>query len=126
MFKAVFLSAMLFCFCAEERMVDLRARSMQGRQAHPQGVAVRPKPVVYRRADAPQSAAAENQKAENSLVSLSAQSETQGGIKQTGLKIFKEEDEDKVLKIDVDNPEFDRLSDRRKQNILSRISYEEK
>ncbi len=125
MFKAVFLSALLFCFCAEAQMVDLRARSMQGRQAHPQGVAVRPKPV-YRRADAPQSVAAENQKAENSPVSLSAQSETQGGIKQTGLKIFKEEDEDKVLKIDVDNPEFDRLSDRRKQNILSRISYEEK
>lgn len=125
MFKAVFLSALLFCSCARAQMVDLRARSMQGRQAHPQGVAVRPKPVVYRHAAASQSAA-ENQKAENAPASLSAQSETQGGIKQTGLKIFKEEDEDKVLKIDVDNPEFDRLSDRRKQNILSRISYEEK
>ncbi len=43
-------------------------------------------------------------------------------IHQTGIKIFQEKDEDKVLNFTVDNPEFDRLSQTRQQDVLKRIT----
>lgn len=120
MFKAVLIAALLFCGTARSQMVDMRARSMRGRQAYPQGVAVRPQqPVVYSRS-APSVHSREQESGQTAEPNQPKQ------FRQTGLKIFKEEDEDKVLNISVDNPEFDKLSDSRKQNILSRISYEEK
>lgn len=119
MFKAVLTAALLISCVAEAQMVDVRARSMRGRQAYPQGVAVRPQPVVYSRSDS--AVSRERESGQGAAVDNPPRQ-----VRQTGLKIFKEEDEGKVLNINVDNPEFDKLSDSRKQNILSRISYEEK
>lgn len=119
MFKAVLIAALLFCGPAQSQVADLRARSIRSRQAYPQGVAVRPKPVVYSRST-PSVQSREQESGQTAEPNQPKQ------FRQTGLKIFKEEDEDKVLNISVDNPEFDKLSDSRKQNILSRISYEEK
>ncbi len=48
-----------------------------------------------------------------------------GRIRQTGVKIFQEKDEDKVLKFDVDNPEFDKLTKRQQDDVMSRISIKE-
>ena len=44
-------------------------------------------------------------------------------IRQTGVKVFQEKDEDKVMNFDVKNPEFDKLSDYRKQDLMKRISF---
>lgn len=119
MFKAVLTAALLLSCAVQAQMVDVRARSMRGRQAYPQGVAVRPQPAAYSRSDS--AVAPEWESGRNADNGNPPQK-----VRQTGLKIFKEEDEGKVLNINVDNPEFDKLSDSRKQNILSRISYEEK
>lgn len=54
-----------------------------------------------------------------------AQSQDNGRIHQTGVKIFQEKDEDKVLKFDVDNPEFDKLTKRQQDDVMSRISIKE-
>lgn len=48
-----------------------------------------------------------------------------GGIRQTGAKIFLEEDENKVLKFDAANPEFDKLTKKQQDNVMSRISIKE-
>lgn len=119
MFKAVLTAVLLLSSVAEAQMVDVRARSVRGRQAYPHGVAVRPQPVASSGASA--SVSRERESGRNADDGNPPQK-----VRQTGLKIFKEEDEDKVLNINVDNPEFDKLSDARKRNILSRISYEEK
>lgn len=122
MFKTILLSAVLFCHCAAAQPIDLRARSLRGAQAHPYGVAVRPaapQPSVYRSPVYRSSAAQPEQ------TGTVADADGENGFQQTGLKIFKEEDEDKVLKLDVENPEFDRLSDAKKQSILNRITYKE-
>ena len=44
-------------------------------------------------------------------------------IQQTGFKIFQEKDEDKVMNFNVENPEFDKLSDYKKQDLMKRISF---
>lgn len=44
-------------------------------------------------------------------------------IRQTGVKVFQEKDEDKVMNFDVENPEFDKLSDYKKQDLMKRISF---
>lgn len=48
-----------------------------------------------------------------------------GGIRQTGAKIFLEEDENKVLKFDAANPEFDKLTKKQQDDVMSRISIKE-
>lgn len=121
MFKTVLIAALLFCRCAEAQMIDVRALSRRGQQAYPQGIAVPPRPktaaLLPARTEKHQTAAGEK--------SLATDRDNTGTVRQKGLKIFKEEDEDKILKIDVDNPEFDKLPDSRKKNILNRISYKE-
>lgn len=44
-------------------------------------------------------------------------------IQQTGIKVFQEKDEDKVMNFNVENPEFDKLSDYKKQDLMKRISF---
>lgn len=44
-------------------------------------------------------------------------------IQQTGVKVFQEKDEDKVMNFNVENPEFDKLSDYKKQDLMKRISF---
>ena len=44
-------------------------------------------------------------------------------IQQKGVKVFQEKDEDKVMNFNVENPEFDKLSDYKKQDLMKRISF---
>lgn len=122
MFKTVLIASLLFCRCAFAQMIDVRALSYRGQQAYPHGIVVPPRPkaapVPPARTEKPRQAA------ENPSLAEKDADNTEN-VRQKGLKIFKKEDEDKVLKIDVDNPEFDRLPDSRKKNILNRISYKE-
>ncbi|HBO59247.1 MAG TPA: hypothetical protein DD624_04995 [Alphaproteobacteria bacterium] len=120
MFKPVLIAALLFCRCADAQMIDVRALSYRGQQAYPQGVAIPPRPKTATSLPVP----AKPHPAE-AKQPAAAESDNAGNVRQKGLKIFKEEDENKVLNINVDNPEFDKLPDSRKQNILNRISYKE-
>ena len=45
-------------------------------------------------------------------------------IRQTGVKIFQEKDEDKVLNFDVENSEFKKLNKNQQQDLMKRISFE--
>ncbi len=45
-------------------------------------------------------------------------------IRQTGIKIFQEKDENKVLNFDVENPEFKKLNKKQQQDLLNRITFE--
>lgn len=119
MFKTVLITALLFCRCAEAQMIDVRALSYRGQQAYPQGIAVPPRPKTA----APLPARTEKHQTAAGEKSLATDRDNTGTVRQKGLKIFK--DEDQILKIDVDNPEFDKLPDSRKKNILNRISYKE-
>lgn len=45
-------------------------------------------------------------------------------IRQTGIKIFQEKDEGKVLNFDVENPEFKKLNESKKKDLVRRITIE--
>ena len=45
-------------------------------------------------------------------------------IRQSGIKIFQEKDEEKVLNFDVENPEFKKLNEIQKKNLVQRIKIE--
>ena len=45
-------------------------------------------------------------------------------IQQSGIKIFQEKDENKVLNFDVENPEFKKLNEHRKKDLVQRITIE--
>lgn len=47
-------------------------------------------------------------------------------IQQTGIKIFKPEDEHKVTNFDIENPEFDKLNQKEKEELLQRIIVDKK
>lgn len=107
---------------ASAQVADMRALSR--RRGY---VAYQPKqPAVRRRAVAERQALAAPEK------NAAAEPEEQADLKkedapkqkihQTGLKIFQEKDEDKVLNFTVDNPEFDKLSQARQQDVLKRIT----
>lgn len=67
-----------------------------------------------------QNAAAPQKKSPSSV-----QQRDGGRIHQTGVKIFQDKDEDKVLKFDVDNPEFDKLTKKQQDDVMRRISIKE-
>ena len=45
-------------------------------------------------------------------------------LRQTGIKIFQEKDEDKVMNFNVENPEFKKLNKKQQQDLLNRITIE--
>ena len=47
-------------------------------------------------------------------------------LEQTGIKMFKPEDEGKVMKAPIKNPEFDKLSASEKEDILQRVIVDRK
>ncbi len=55
---------------------------------------------------------------------VSADSGDEKKLRQTGIKIFQEKDEDKVMNFVVENPEFKKLNKKRQQDLLNRIKYE--
>lgn len=121
MFKTVLIAALMFCRCADAQMIDVRALSYRGQQAYPQGIAIPPRPKTA----VPLPVRTEKRQPPAGEKALATDTGNSESVRQKGLKIFKEEDENKILKIDVDNPEFDKLPDSRKKNILNRISYKE-
>lgn len=46
-------------------------------------------------------------------------------LRQTGVKIFQEKDEDKIMNFSVENPEFKKLNKKQQQDLLNRISFEQ-
>ena len=46
-------------------------------------------------------------------------------IRQTGIKIFQEKDESKVMNFNVENPEFKKLNKKQQQDLLNRITFEQ-
>lgn len=109
----VFFAICLFGQDLKAQVVDMRAYSRQrGSRAYtPQTPIVKQRPA--RRMPVPV------KKEEPSTAK-----ETDQKIRQTGVKVFQEKDEEKVLNFNVENPEFDKLSDYKKQDLMNRISFE--
>ena len=137
MIKCLF-SAGLILFASVEtagaQVVDMRAYSRQrGFKAYQA-----PAPSAYRRNPArqrggsPSASETSPVRVASAAVSDSPQETSSGNasgrenekIKQTGMKIFQEKDEDKVLNFDVENPEYKKLNKRQQQELMKRISYE--
>ena len=118
----------LFASVASAQVVDMRAYSRR-RGFKPYTVKREQTQRVERQYVRPSSAQT-GQNAQSAAVSPQkkkpdAQQPDNGRIHQTGVKIFQEKDEDKVLKFDVDNPEFDKLTKRQQDDVMSRISIKE-
>ena len=116
---AFFLGLFLFGQAADAEVFDMRAYSRR-RGFKPYTVKqayvppARPRAVV----EPVHRAATDNR---NNSVS---QPEQERKIQQTGVKVFQEKDEAKVLNFKVENPEFDKLSDYEKQDLMQRISFQ--
>lgn len=124
----------LFLFCwqvsdARAQVVDMRARSRKVMSAGPcpNGVCPRRTRPAYEN-NRPYAAPQPGHQAlnENSLAARAADGKDDGEkkISQTGIKIFQEKDEDKVLNFEVENPEFDKLDKKKKQDVMNRIVLE--
>lgn len=118
---------MLFSISVSAQPFDVRAYSRQrgfkAYQPKPETVAVPRQPAFTAPDETPDANADENQKDE-SFKPDRQQEDKPSKIQQTGIKVFQKKDEDKVLNFDVENPEFDKLSDKRKQDIMNRITFE--
>ena len=123
-----FSGMVLFASVASAQVVDMRAYSRR-RGFKPYTVKREQTQRVERQYVRPSSAQT-GQNAQNAAASPqkktpAAQQSDNSRIHQTGVKIFQEKDEDKVLKFDVDNPEFDKLTKRQQDDVMSRISIKE-
>ncbi len=109
----IFLGCLFFIQGVDAQVVDMRAFSRQrGSRAYKvKQPVIRQKPV--RQMPVPV-------KKEDPLPAEEADQK----IQQTGVKVFQEKDEDKVMNFNVENPEFDKLSDYKKQDLMNRISFE--
>ena len=67
---------------------------------------------------------ASDSRAEKKLAHYSPDSAEEETIRQTGLKVFRKEDEDKVMNFVVENPDFKKLNKKQQQDLLNRIKYE--
>lgn len=106
--------------CAQ--VVDMRAYSRQrGYSSYQNSVSVR-STVVRRNV---QSDAVKNEGEEASFTGQeAANSKKREKIRQTGLKIFQEKDENKVMNFNVENPEFRKLNKKQQQDLMNRITFE--
>lgn len=125
-FLLIFLTVPFFAYAQGRYVPDLRARSRRG------GVG-QTKPVPQQQSSSqqkrPQQPQAQNQGGQAGEVCPSGTCGTAGlsqpqEFKQTGTRQFRKEDEDKVLNFDVQNPEFDKLSDKQKADVMNRIKIE--
>lgn len=126
MFKLLFFM-ILFSTSAAAQLIDLRARSVHtggSHFAHSPVQQYRPSPQGYYRV--PQQAQQQAPQLALQSVPLSMQNSVQAPLKQGKLKMFLPKDEARVLNFKIDNPDFDRLSNVKKQDILRRIIIEEK
>ena len=121
MWRFVFIFCGFFLFGQDlyAQSFDMRAYSRQrGFKAYK----VKPVAPVYpvpRVKEQPRQKNAENE--ETSV----RPAEPENKIQQTGVKVFQEKDEAKVMNFDVKNPEFDKLSDYKKQDLMKRITFEQ-
>ena len=118
----LFLIAGLVWTEASAQTADMRALSRRRGYAayQPKQPAARRRITVERQAFAPPES--NGQAEEYERADLKKDDASKQKIHQTGIKIFQEKDEDKVLNFTVDNPEFDRLSQTRQQDVLKRIT----
>ena len=137
--KFVFLIALFFGTQVCAQVVDMRAFSRQrGYKAYGGGAGiVRPTvknsvPAQGKRtiasAESASSSAADSGtsagRAEKKLAQYSPDSDEEEAVRQKGLKVFREEDEDKVMNFVVENPDFKKLNKKQQQDLLKRIKYE--
>lgn len=118
---------MLFSIPVSAQPFDVRAYSRQrgfkAYQPKPETVAVPRQPAFTAPDETPDADVDENRKDESFKPDLQEE-DNPSKIQQTGIKVFQKKDEGKVLNFDVENPEFDKLSDKRKQDIMNRITFE--
>ncbi len=112
-----FLGICFFHQGVNAQVVDMRAYSRQrGFKAY----------SVRRQAYVPpavRAAPAKNKAAPEKENAVPPGQEQERKIQQTGVKVFQEKDEDKVMNFNVENPEFDKLSNYKKQDLMKRISF---
>ena len=123
--KRFLLFFLLFFFTVGQlraQVVDMRAYSRQrGYRSYQNSVPVR-STVVRRNV---QSDAVENEEEEDSFTGQEAANpKKREKIRQTGLKIFQEKDENKVMNFNVENPEFRKLNKKQQQDLMNRITFE--
>ena len=116
---AFFLGLFLFGQAADAEVFDMRACSRR-RGFKPYTVKQAYVPPTRPRAVVEPVRHAMSDSQSNSV----NQSESERKIRQTGVKVFQEKDEAKVLNFKVENPEFDKLSDYKKQDLMQRISFQ--
>lgn len=110
------------------QVVDMRAYSRQrGLKSYyvKKSTAVKPSAVQPKASQTQKKEAAEAQPSDTSQSSAEKGAENENApIRQTGIKIFQEKDEDKVMNFDVENPEFKKLNKKQQQDLLNRITLE--
>lgn len=115
----ILFSGMFFGHIANAQVVDMRAFSRQrGFKAY------QAKPNDAPTPKAAPSIMTHGQNQTDKTTEKQSKSNEKDKIQQTGVKIFQEKDENKVLNFDVENPEFDKLSESRKKDLTSRITFE--
>ena len=118
-YALIFFAGCFFAQCVNAQVVDMRAFSRQrGFKAY------QAKPTYAPAPKAVQSIMVHGQNRTDKADEKQAAFAEQDKIQQTGVKIFQEKDENKVLNFDVENPEFDKLSESRKKDLTSRITFE--
>lgn len=114
---------------ADAQMIDMRAYSRQhGFKAYQEKTrhSVRgTRSAVKKEIDGEQAETvpSEKQSASGEKKPTSSRSEKKS-LRQTGIKIFQEKDESKVMNFDVENPEFKKLNKEERQDLLNRITIE--
>lgn len=131
--KTAVLFLLFFCWQVSDagaQVFDMRARSRRVMSSGrcPNGVCPRPA-APAREYARPYAVPADETPAALNENSLAARGQGNQGqetkkISQTGIKIFQEKDEDKVLNFKVENPEFDKLNEKKKQDVMNRIVLE--
>ena len=120
---------LIFCMLvsgqASAQVVDMRAYSRQhgfkAYQAKTLSSPVRKKSVPVKQEKtsvSPQTASGQTETTQTAARTEKKQ------LRQTGIKIFQEKDENKVMNFDVENPEFKKLNKEEQQDLLNRITIE--
>lgn len=118
----------VFTGAVQAQTFDVRAfsrqRGFKAYQVKPTRKVVVERGRAFQPADAQSGAPQEAGKREYSQEKTDFQQNQKKRIQQTGIKIFQEKDEDKVLNFDVENPEFKKLNEIQKKNLVQRIKIE--
>ncbi|MBR1778188.1 MAG: hypothetical protein IJ752_06360 [Alphaproteobacteria bacterium] len=125
-FALIFMMLVLFGSAASAQVIDVRAISRQrGFKAYqPSRQSPQYQPSRQRMAPVAKEESVPPSEGEKLSVSQNQPEKKQKQIHQTGIKIFQEKDEDKIMNFDVENPEFRKLNKKQQQDLLNRITIE--